>query len=133
MAAYLLDTNILSDLIRNPKGVVAARLRHLDQSELATSIVVAAELYYGAERVGSARLTERIDQLLRKLPVLPFEAPAERVYGQLRARLERAGIGLGSNDLFIAAHALSLERTLVTDNVREFSRAFDLTVENWLR
>jgi tRNA(fMet)-specific endonuclease VapC len=130
---YLLDTNILSDLIRNPQGRAAARIAGLDERGMGTSIIAAAELRYGAARRGSARLTAQMEKLLDVIGVLPFETPAERVYGDLRCRLELAGTPIGANDLLIAAHALALGRVLVTDNMREFSRVEGLVVENWLR
>lgn len=133
MDGFLLDTNSLSDLLRNPRGPVAARIRQVGPMTVCTSIIVAAELRYGIEKRGSARLADLVEGLLERIVVVPFEPPAERVYGRLRARLERAGIGVGAIDLLIAAHALSLDRTLVTDNTREFVRIEGLAIENWLR
>jgi tRNA(fMet)-specific endonuclease VapC len=133
MDGFLLDTSILSDLLRNPRGRVAARIRQVGVAAVCTSIVVAAELRYGIEKRGSARLADLVEGLLDRVAVLPFETPAERVYSSLRARLERAGNVVGTIDLFIAAHALALDRTLITDNTREFSRIDGLAVENWLR
>jgi len=129
---FLLDTNIVSDLMRNPQGPVTQRIRAVGESKIATSIIVAAELRYGAEKSGSPRLTARLAAILGALKVLPFEAPADSVYGQLRARLERAGRPIGSNDLLIAAQAIALGRTLVTDNEGEFGRIAELPRENWL-
>jgi tRNA(fMet)-specific endonuclease VapC len=130
---YLLDTNIVSDLVRNPQGRVTQRIRAVGESEVATSIIVAAELRYGAERKGSPRLTAQLAAVLGSLEVLPFEAPADTAYGLLRAQLERAGRPIGGNDLLIAAHAVALGRTLITDNEREFARIAELPRENWLR
>jgi tRNA(fMet)-specific endonuclease VapC len=98
-----------------------------------TSIVVAAELRYGAAKKGSARLTAQLEAVLQALPVLAFEAPADATYGRLRAELEKAGQPIGGNDLLIAAHAMTLGQTLVTDNEREFARVTGLRCENWLR
>lgn len=130
--AYLLDTNIVSDLVRNPQGRVTRRIRAVGEPEVATSIIVAAELRYGAEKKGSARLTAQLEAVLGALAVLPFEAPADAAYGMLRARLERAGRPIGGNDLLIAAQCVALGRTLVTDNEREFARIGGLKRENWL-
>jgi tRNA(fMet)-specific endonuclease VapC len=130
---YLLDTNTISGIMRDPRGPAAARLRRRDIGQICTSIVVAAQLRFGAERKGSRILTERVDAILEQLPVLPLEATVDRLYAGLRARLERKGRPIGANDLLIAAHALALRCTLVTDNVREFSRIDSLAVENWLR
>ncbi len=130
---YLLDTNIVSDLVRNPQGVVAKHIRTVGEKHVCTSIVVAAELRYGAEKRGSRRLSSQLDAVLRVLEVLPFETPADRSYGLLRTRLEQAGTPIGGNDLLIAAHALALGYVIVTDNEREFSRIEGLRLQNWLR
>ena len=129
--AWMLDTNALSDLIRNPRGVLAARVRHAPPDTLCTSIVVACELRFGAKRKGSTTLTGRVEQLLDSLVVLPFDAPADRHYADLRAALEAAGTPIGSHDLFIAAHARSQALTLVTNNLREFQRVPGLQLEDW--
>jgi len=130
---YLLDTNMVSDLVRNPQGKVAARVADVGEESVCTSIIVAAELRYGAARKGSARLLAQLLTVLGALEILPFETPAEITYGDLRARLEAAGKTIGGNDMLIAAHAVSLGHTIVTDNEREFSRIDGLPFENWLR
>jgi tRNA(fMet)-specific endonuclease VapC len=130
---YLLHTNILSDLIRNPQGRVAEHVRRAGEAQVCTSIVVAAELRYGAVKRRSERLTTQLEAVLGALAVLPFESPADRTYGLLRTRLEQAGTPIGGNDLLIAAHAIALGCTIVTDNEAEFARIVDLPRENWLR
>lgn len=130
---YLLDTNVVSDLIRNPQGRVAQHIREVGEAQVCTSIIVAAELRYGATKKGSPRLTARLEAVLGALDVLPFEAPADAAYGLLRARLERAGRPIGGNDLLIAAQVVALGYTIVTDNKREFARIDGLARENWLR
>ena len=133
---YLLDTNILSDLIRNPQGAVASRIAALSTVErdgLATSIIVAAEMRYGAAKKRSAQLTLRVDQVLEAIDVLPLEQDVDRHYGSIRAALEGFGTVIGGNDLLLAAHALALDAVLISDNVREFERVPGLRVENWLR
>ncbi|MCE3247625.1 MAG: tRNA(fMet)-specific endonuclease VapC [Geminicoccaceae bacterium] len=130
---YLLDTNIVADLVRNPQGRVAERVREVGESEVCTSIIVAAELRYGVMKKGSPRLSAQVEAILGALEVLPFETPADAAYGRLRARLERAGQPIGANDLLIAAHALTLGHALITANQREFARIADLPCENWLR
>ena len=130
---FLLDTNILSDLVRNPRGRIFDRIKEVKEQNICTSIVVAAELRYGAAKKASLRLTTQLEAILQAIDVLAFEQPADTVYGELRTRLERAGQSIGANDLLIAAHALALDCTMVTDNAREFSRVKDLRVENWLR
>lgn len=130
---YLLDTNIVSDLVRNPQGKIAERIGNVGEESVCTSIIVAAELQYGAAKRSSARLTAHLESVLGALEILPFETPAEIIYGDLRAQLEAAGKLIGGNDMLIAAHAISLGHTIVTDNEREFSRVDGLHFENWLR
>ena len=130
---YLLDTNIVSEMVRNPQGRVAERIREVGEAQVATSVIVAAELRYGATKRGSARLTAQVEAVLGVLEVLPFEEPADRVYGVLRAGLEQKGRPVGGNDLLIAAQTLALGYTLVTANEREFARIDGLACENWAR
>ncbi|SPE44076.1 Ribonuclease VapC [Candidatus Sulfotelmatobacter sp. SbA7] len=130
---YLLDTNVVSDLVRNPQGEVARRIRTVGEKHVCTSIIVAAELRYGADKKGSPRLSSQLDAVLGALEVLPFEAPADTSYGLLRTRLEKRGTPIGANDLLIAAQALALGYVIVTDNEREFSRVEGLRLQNWLR
>ena len=133
MSGYLLDTNILSDLIRHPDGLVARRVEQVGQKEIFTSIIVAAELRYGCAKKGSSKLLERVQGLLGTIPVLSFDMPSDAQYGLIRAELEAAGQPIGMNDLLIASHALALGLTLVTGNTSEFSRVRGLKIENWLR
>ena len=130
---YLLDTNTVSDLVRNPQGKVAQHIRKVGEAQVCTSIIVAAELRYGATKKGSPRLSAQLGAVLSALEVLPFEAPADAAYGLLRTRLEQAGRPIGANDLLIAAQALSLGYTVITDNEKEFAHVEDLRRENWLR
>lgn len=101
------------------------------QFEVLTSVVVAAELRFGAAKVRSSRLAASIEEVLSGLPVAPFESPADETYATLRAELERAGRPLSGNDLLIAAHALTLGSVLVTADAA-FGVVPGLTVENWL-
>jgi len=130
---YLLDTNIVSDLVRNPQGKVAQHIRRVGEAQVCTSIVVSAELRYGATKKGSPKLSSQLDAVLGALEIVPFETPADATYGALRTRLEHAGTPIGGNDLLIAAQALALGYTIVTDNDREFARVENLRLENWLR
>ena len=127
----MLDTNVVSDIVRHPGGGVAQRAAALDSGSAAVSVIVAAELRYGARRRGSQRLTDQLEAVLSAMETLPLEAPADRHYGEIRAELERAGRPIGHNDLLIAAHARALGVTLVTNNTREFRRVTDLAVEDW--
>lgn len=133
---YLLDTNILSDLMRNPGGEIARKISTLSTEErelISTSLIVACELRFGAAKKRSALLKERVGQLLENLIVLALEPEVDEHYGRLRAELEEKGTLISANDMLIAAHALSLGAVLVTDNIREFRRVKGLRVENWLR
>jgi tRNA(fMet)-specific endonuclease VapC len=130
---YLLDTNIISALVRDPRGVVTKRIRDVGEANVCTSIIVAAELRYGAAKKGSANLSAQLELVISAFDVLAFETPADTIYGDIRAQLERTGQLIGGNDLLIAAHALANACTIVTDNVREYERVKDLQVENWLR
>jgi tRNA(fMet)-specific endonuclease VapC len=130
---YLLDTNIVSDLVRNPKGKIAQHIGKVGEAQVCTSIIVAAELRYGAAKKGSLRLSSQLEAVLGALEVLPFETPADVVYGSLRTRLELAGRPIGANDLLIAAQTIALDYIIVTDNEKEFARVDDLRLENWLR
>jgi tRNA(fMet)-specific endonuclease VapC len=130
---FLLDTNIVSDIVRHPRGCVADRIAEVGERRVCTSIIVAAELRYGAARKGSSRLSAQLETVLGVVDVVALGSPVDSVYGEIRAQLERDGRSIGANDLLIAAHALALGHTIVTDNEREFSRIDDLRVENWLR
>ena len=132
MTRYLLDTNIISDLIRNPQGKAAKQIAKVGEDRICTSIIVAAELRYGCARSGSRRLVDAVEELLGEIDVLPFDVPADAEYGALRARLEAAGRQIGGNDLLIAAHAKATGATIVTANTSEFTRVRGLKVENWL-
>jgi tRNA(fMet)-specific endonuclease VapC len=127
---YLLDTNIVSDLVRNPQGKVAQQIRKVGEAQVCTSIIVAAELRYGAAKKGSPRLSAQLEAVLGALEVLPFEAPADAAYGFLR---KQTGRPIGANDLLIAAQALTLGYAVVTDNEKEFAHVEELRRENWLR
>jgi tRNA(fMet)-specific endonuclease VapC len=133
MRRYLLDTNIVSDLVRNPAGRVAGRISTIGEASIYTSVVVAAELRYGAAKKGSRRLSRQLEAILETLQILPLEVPVDNVYAALRVNLEKKGTIIGANDLLIAAHTMALGYTLVTNNEREFSRVASLTIENWLR
>jgi len=130
---YLLDTNIISDLIIDPEGRVMQKVRKAGEARICTSIIVAAELRYGASKRASARLTTIIETILNRMDILPFESPADIVYGDVRTELEKSGLQIGANDLLIGAHALALGHTMITDNEREFARIKGLRVENWRR
>ncbi|MEI6414909.1 MAG: type II toxin-antitoxin system VapC family toxin [Pseudomonadota bacterium] len=129
---YLLDTNILSHLIRDPHGRASVRIKAVAADEICTSIIVACELRYGALRRNSPALTRKVDEILACVPVLPFDSEADHHYADIRTLLEQTGRLIGGNDLFIAAHARARDAILVTHNIREFERVPGLKLENWL-
>ncbi len=129
---YLLDTNVLSDLVRRPAGIITKRIVEVGEDNICTSIIVAAELRFGAEKRGSSRLSNQLESILSHLDILPFEEPADQYYAQIRYQLEKQGTPIGPNDLLIAAQALSQGLIMVTANIEEFSRVTELVVENWL-
>ncbi|KRB23681.1 MULTISPECIES: type II toxin-antitoxin system VapC family toxin [Mesorhizobium] len=129
---FMLDTNVISDMIRNPAGKAASAMVREGDAAVCTSIVVASELRYGCARKGSAKLLKKVEDLLAEIPVLPLDVSVDAEYGALRAELEAADQPIGHNDLFIAAHACVLGTTLVTANVGKFARIRKLKVENWL-
>jgi len=124
---------MMSDLMRHPDGKVAMRVRTVGEQQVCTSIIVAAELRFGACKKQSARLKAEVEILLGLIDVMPFDAPADAAYSVLRADLEAAGTPISGNDLLIAAHAIALGHSVVTANEREFSRISGLATENWLR
>lgn len=130
--SHLLDTNILSELIRNPQGIVRDRIAEVGESSVCISLIVAAEVRYGCAKKNSQRLTEQADAILAALPILPLEANVDWHYADIRNDLEARGLLIGPNDLFIAAHARVLGLTLVRRNVREFKRVRGLKVQDWL-
>ena len=128
----MLDTNIISDLIRNPQGRAAKRIAKAGEENICTSIIVASELRYGCAKRGSERLLKAVEGLLAEIEILPMDVPADDAYGKIRSELEAAGKPIGSNDLLIAAHARAVGATIVTADTGEFKRVRGLKVENWL-
>lgn len=120
-----------SELVRRPEGEVARRAAALRPGSMAISIIVAAELRYGAERRGSMRLTRQLESVLSPIDTLPLAEPADRHYAMIRGELERTGRAIGHNDLLLAAHARALGATLATRNIGEFRRVPNLSVESW--
>ena len=129
---FLLDTNILSHLVRDPHGVVRDQIVRVGEQTVCTSLLVAAELRFGAAKKRSARLQRQVEAVLAALPILPIEVPVDVHYAQIRAALEATGNPIGPNDLIVAAHARACDLVLVTHNESEFSRVPGLRIENWL-
>jgi tRNA(fMet)-specific endonuclease VapC len=129
---YMLDTNIISDLVKQPQGVVAQAIAEMGEDAVFTSIIVAGELRYGIAKKGSEKLAAQVEAILAALEIAPLDEPVDEFYAQIRNQLAQAGTPIGPNDLLIAAHALALDAILVTANEAEFSRVTGLRVENWL-
>jgi tRNA(fMet)-specific endonuclease VapC len=130
---YLLDTNILSHLVRQPQGPVAQRIAEVGETNVLTSVIVACELRYGVAKRGARRLTRQVEAVLSAMTIRPLESDVEPVYASIRVALEKKGTPISAHDLLIAAHARAIDAVCVTDNVAEFKRVPGLKVENWLR
>lgn len=135
-STYLLDTNIISALMKDRTGTSTANVRAwgqgLSNCTLVTSVVVQYELLFGLVRHGTPRLQTAYDIQMKNLLVLPLDETVGPHYARLRSRLEQAGTPIGANDTLIAAHALALGATLVTADA-EFARVPGLMTENWLQ
>jgi tRNA(fMet)-specific endonuclease VapC len=134
---WLLDTNIISGLMRAPSGPIAQqlaqRLQQIEDVEIGTSVIVDCELRFGLAKNPTARLMNAYRVTMAAVKLFNFESNAVQRYANLRDYLEGQGTPIGPNDMLIAAHALALECTLVTDNEEEFRRVPGLRVENWAR
>ena len=128
----MLDTNIVSYMMRDPAGKVADHITEVGEDSLCLSIITAAELRFGAAKSGSSHLLARVEAVLARVPILPLDVPADAEYGGIRAELEAAGQTIGPNDLLVAAHAYTLGASLITANLSEFRRIRGLKVENWI-
>lgn len=129
---YLLDTNICIYVINHKPEQVFERFRQFRLGELAISSITASELAFGVEKSGSMRNKQALNKFLAPLEILPYDEQAIWHYAQLRHRLQSSGQLIGSLDMLIAAHALSLYCTLVTNNAKEFERIDGLKLENWV-
>ncbi len=130
---YLLDTNVLAELARNPTGPVARAISEVGETSVCTSVIVACEVHYGLAKRASPKLSESMNEILAAIDILT-DLPEDIGihYGRIRTRLESNGETIGPNDLLIAAHACAAGLTVVTGNEREFRRVPGLRVENWL-
>ena len=130
--AFLLDTNACVDYFTGRYPTVVTRIQGSSPEDLFVSVVVVAELRYGADHSARRRTNHaRIDALVEEIEPLDFDRRAAATYGRVRAQLEAGGTRIGPNDMLIAAHALSRGLTVVTDNTAEFRRVKGLKVENW--
>ena len=128
----LLDTNICIHIINAKPPAVLQRFKGYRMGEIGVCSVVAAELAYGVAKSGSVRNRQALDLFLAPLAIMPFDEAALWVYGDLRADLERKGTPIGALDTLIAAHALSLQARLGTNNLREFEQVPGLQLDNWV-
>jgi tRNA(fMet)-specific endonuclease VapC len=128
---YLLDTDSVSFALRG-KGEVATRIKAQKPSDLCLSAITVAELRYGADRKGSRKLHALIDTFVTAIEVAPFDEAAAVEFGRIGSLLAERGTPIGEFDVLIAAHAVALRRTLVTNNIRHFSKVPALSLENWL-
>ena len=132
MIRYFLDTNICIYVINSGPQRVLQRFRREPLGSIGISSVSAAELAFGVAMSGSARNREALEMFLAPLEILPFDEAAIWHYAELRSTLKKQGQAIGPMDMTIAAHALSIRVTLVTNNTREFSRVSGLSLENWV-
>ncbi|MDQ6433655.1 type II toxin-antitoxin system VapC family toxin [Mesorhizobium sp. LHD-90] len=129
---YLLDTNIISDVIDQPTGLAAARIRQeVRRAAIVTSILVVSELRYGYTKISSKRLKAAYEIFFENIAIESWETPFDYVYADMRSALEEKGRPIGAMDMLIAAHALATDATVVTANVRHFSQVPNLKIENW--
>lgn len=129
---YLLDTNICIYIAKQQPATVLERFEQLTVGEVAISAITYGELLYGANKSQQKnKVLKQLEQFTNLIPALPLPINAAEFYGHTRAQLEKKGQPIGNNDLWIAAHALSLKATLVTNNEKEFKRIAHLKVENW--
>ncbi len=133
---YLLDTNVISDMMRNPAGVAAQRAMSIaaneQNSKVCTSVVVQCELLFGLRRRTNPRWITQYHSVMASIDVLALEPTIATHYADLRTHLERSGTPIGPNDTYIAAQALALDAILVTADA-EFTRVPALKLENWLQ
>ncbi len=128
---YLLDTNICSAFIREDEQVIN-KLSSIDDHLLLINWVIAGELRFGAMKKGSDKLTTRVSQILDTFDIIMPNATIIESYARVRHQLSSEGRIIGSNDLWIASHAIADDLIVVTHNVKEFSRVDGLKIENWL-
>ncbi len=131
-AQFLLDTNICIYIPRKKPDAMLRRFRTLRHGEAVLSVITFGELLYGAEKsLQRAVALQQLQELAELLPVMALPETAAQTYGRMRAELERKGLMIGNNDLWISAHAKAAGLTLVTNNEREFRRVSGLKVQNW--
>jgi len=134
MPQYMLDTDTCSYIMRRSNDALLTRLQETPVSDVCISVITKSELLYGVEVSPRRRQDDlALDAFLRHVEVMDFPDEAAAHYADIRAKLKSSGSMIGANDLFIAAHARSLDLTLITNNTREFARVPKLKIENWTR
>ena len=129
----LLDTNICIYIIKRKPLEVLQKFEAYEVGDIGISSITVAELKFGVQKSQSVEKNQQaLIQFLLPLTIAKFDPAAANVYGEIRAKLEKQGTPIGSLDTLIAAHALSLDLTLITNNVREFDRVPNLKLENWV-
>lgn len=129
---YMLDTDICIYTFKRKPASVLHRLEKLTPDQVVMSAITFAELIYGARKSHNVQENlQRLNELSEIIAILPFSTEAALIYGDIRSDLEKRGTPIGSNDLIIAAHALSLDLVLVTNNTKEYNRIKKLKIENW--
>ena len=128
---YLLDTNTVSALVNDPGGPAFQAVRNVGQDQLLISVIVLCEIEFGLAKKQSDRLTRQMREIINTLEIAVFDEACANRYGKLREEMRRIGFSLAPNDLLIAAHAMTLEAVLVTDD-QAFGRVPGLTTENWI-
>lgn len=130
--SYMLDTNVIIDIIRKKRVEVLNRLSKIPNDQIFVSVIVYAELEYGASKSSDPEKNRRlVDQFLSPFSIVDYSVEAASAYGEIRNELERKGILIGPYDMLIASHAVALGAVMVTNNVKEYSRIPFITVQNW--
>jgi tRNA(fMet)-specific endonuclease VapC len=132
MSLNLLDTDICSYIMKRSHPHLIEKLRNIDVESIAVSVVTEAELLYGVKLSNKPQLTQAaLDGFITHVRVLDWTRAAAQHYADIRANLHKHGEPIGANDLMIAAHARSLNATVITNNIREFRKVKHLSVDNW--
>ena len=131
---YLIDTNICIYIMNNRPPEVIQKFKSKDAGQISISSITVSELYYGVSKSKYPKKNLiRLQEFLMPFEILAYDESASKLYGKIRAQLEKSGDVIGPLDLLIAAHALSLNLVLITNNEKEFNRVKTLKVENWVK
>ena len=129
---FMLDTNICIYIIKNKPAKVLKKFSKVEPKDVCISSITSSELWFGVNKSSNfERNAIALEEFLSPLTILEYDESASKIYGEIRAELEKKGQVIGSMDLLISAHAISRNLTLVTNNSREFKRIKDLDIENW--